>query len=134
MRFEVQPPADVTLTPAPIASAAQLALSPDGHRLAFVAARKRAASQLWIRPLDGVEAQPLRGTEGASFPFWSPDSRFIAFFAAGKLKKIDTTGGTPQVLCDAVVARGGSWNTDGPLYSLGRRMGQSRASPRRAEP
>jgi hypothetical protein len=90
----------VTLTPAPIASAAQLALSPDGRRLAFVAARRRGASQLWIRPLDGVQAQPLPGTAGASFPFWSPDSRSIAFFAGGELKKIDTTGGVPQVLCN----------------------------------
>jgi Tol biopolymer transport system component len=88
VRFEVQPPADVTLTPAPVAATAQLALSPDGRRLAFVAARKRAPSQLWIRPLDGVQAQPLPGTDGATFPFWSPDSRFMAFFAGGKLKKI----------------------------------------------
>ena len=119
VRFEVQPPANVTLTPAPIASAAQLALSPDGRRLAFVAARKRAASQLWIRPLDNVQAQPLPGTEGASFPFWSPDSRFIAFFAGGKLKKIDTTGGVPQVLCAAGAGRGGAWNPDGIIVFVG---------------
>ena len=119
VRFEVQPPADVTLTPSPVASAAQLALSPDGRRLAFVAARRRAASQLWIRPLDGVQAQPLPGTEGASFPFWSPDSRFIAFFAGGKLKKIDTTGGVPQVLCNAAAGRGGAWNPDGIIVFTG---------------
>ena len=119
VRLDVQPPADVTLTPSPIASAAQLALSPDGRRLAFVAARKRAASQLWIRPLDGVEAQPLPGTEGASFPFWSPDSRVIAFFAGGKLKKIETTGGVPQVLCNAAAGRGGTWNPDGIIVFTG---------------
>ena len=119
VRFDVQPPADVTLTPAPIASAAQLALSPDGRRLAFVAARKRAASQLWIRPLDDVQAQPLPGTEGASFPFWSPDSRFIAFFAGGQLKKIDTTGGLPQALCPAGTGRGGTWNPDGIIVFVG---------------
>jgi Tol biopolymer transport system component len=119
VRFEVQPPADVTLTPSPVASAAQLALSPDGRRLAFVAARRRGASQLWIRPLDGVEAQPLPGTEGASFPFWSPDSRFIAFFAGGRLKKIDTTGGVPQVLCKAAAGRGGAWNPDGIIVFTG---------------
>jgi len=119
VRFEVQPPADVTLSPAPIASAAQLALSPDGRRLAFVAARKRGASQLWIRSLDGVQAQPLPGTEGASYPFWSPDSRFMAFFAGGKLKKIDTTGGVPQVLCNAAAGRGGAWNPDGIIVFTG---------------
>jgi Tol biopolymer transport system component len=119
VRFEVQPPPNVTLTPAPIASAAQLALSPDGRRLAFVATPRRAASQLWIRPLDGVQGQPLPGTEGASYPFWSPDSRFIAFFAGGKLKKIDTTGGVPQVLCAAGAGRGGAWNPDGIILFVG---------------
>jgi Tol biopolymer transport system component len=115
VRFEVQPPANVTLTPAPIASAAQLALSPDGRRLAFVATPKLGVSQLWIRPLDGAQSQPLPGTEGASYPFWSPDNRFIAFFAGGQLKKIDTTGGVPQVLSPATAGRGGAWHPDGTI-------------------
>jgi len=66
-----------------------------------------------------VEAQALAGTEGASFPFWSPDSRFIAFFAGGKLKKIDTSGGVPQVLCNAPAGRGGSWSPDGIIVFVG---------------
>ena len=62
---------------------------------------------------------PFPGPKGASFPFWSPDSRFLAFFAAGKLKKIDTAGGLPQVLSDAGAGRGGSWNTDGTILFVG---------------
>ena len=115
VRFEVLPPTGVTLRPSPVASAAQLALSPDGRHLAFVAATKGGPSQIWVRPLDSVQAQPLAGTDGASFPFWSPDSRFIAFFAAGKLKKVDTRGGTPQTLADAAAGRGGTWNPDGVI-------------------
>nr|MDP9361650.1 protein kinase [Acidobacteriota bacterium] len=88
------------------------ALSPDGSRLALVA-QLDSVRQLWVRPLSGGTAQPLAGTEGASYPFWSPDSRMIAFFADGKLKKIDASGGPAQTLCDAPVGRGGSWSRDG---------------------
>ncbi len=112
VRFEVLPPAGVTLRPSPVASAAQLALSPDGRHLAFIAATKGGPSQIWVRPLDSVQAQPLAGTEGASFPFWSHDGRFIAFFAEGKLKRVDTRGGTPQTLADAAAGRGGTWNQE----------------------
>jgi len=68
------------------------------------------------RPFDGAQggpltAQPLAGAEGASFSFWAPDGRAIGFFADGKLKRIDLTGGAPQVLADAPVGRGGTWNT-----------------------
>src|SRR5207249_1804124 len=73
-------------------------------------------------------AQPLPGTEGASFPFWSPDSRFMAFFANGKLKKIDTTGGVPQVLCNAAGGRGGAWNPDGIIVFTGQASPISRIS------
>ncbi len=115
VRFEIVPPPDVLLSPAPVASAAQLALSPDGRRLAFVAAARTSVSQLWVRPLSGVQARPLPGTERASFPFWSPDSRSIAFFADRKLKKVDITGGAPEVLCDASGGRGGAWSPDGTI-------------------
>jgi Tol biopolymer transport system component len=67
---------------------------------------------LWVRRLDTLAAQLLAGTEGAAFPFWSPDSRFLAFHAEGKLKKIEASGGTPVTLCDAVARSTGSWNQD----------------------
>ena len=111
-RFEIAPPAETMWSPSPVASTVQIALSPDGRRLAFVAAARRGTPLLWVRPLDSTQTQPLAGTDDAAFPFWSPDSRFIAYFADGKLKKIDTTGGAPQVLADSPLGRGGSWNGD----------------------
>ena len=92
-----------------------MAVSPDGLRLAFVAIGANGVQSLWLRPLGALSAQPLAGTEGAILPFWSPDSRFIAFFANGKLKKIDAAGGPPQTLCDAPTGRGGTWNRDGVI-------------------
>ena len=91
-----------------------MALSPDGRRLVF-AASADGKSQLWVRPLDALTAQPLPGTEGATFPFWSPDSQLVGFFAGGKLKKIDISGGPPQTLADAQVGRGGAWSPDGVI-------------------
>src|SRR5215813_3139485 len=93
------------------------AVSPDGLRLAFVA-RGPSSAMLWVRPLDSLTAQPLAGTDGAtngSPPFWSPDNRFIGFFAGGKLKTIDISGGPPQTLCDAPNPRGGTWNREGVI-------------------
>jgi serine/threonine protein kinase len=92
-----------------------MAVSPDGRRLVFAATSSDGNSQLWVRPLDSLAAQPLFGTEGASFPFWSPDSRFVAFFAGGKLKKIDASGGPPHTLADVPNARGGSWSPEGVI-------------------
>ena len=87
------------------------AVSPDGRRLAF-AARTGGKDQLWVRDLDSLAARALTGTDGADDPFWSPDSRTIAFFAEGKLKKIEVAGGPALTLCDAASGRGGSWNKD----------------------
>jgi serine/threonine protein kinase len=92
-----------------------MAVSPDGLRLAFVAIGANGVQSLWLRPLGALSAQPLAGTEGAISPFWSPDSRFIGFFANGKLKKIDAAGGSPQTLCPAPNGRGGTWNRDGAI-------------------
>jgi eukaryotic-like serine/threonine-protein kinase len=90
-------------------------ISPDGRRLAFMASPEGGKLQLWVRPLDSLSAQPLAGTEGAIYPFWSPDSRYIGFFADGKLKKIEASGGTAQAICDAPEGRGGTWNRDGTI-------------------
>jgi Tol biopolymer transport system component len=91
------------------------ALSPDGLRMAYVAQNANGRAFLWVRPLDSVQAQPLAGTEDAIFPFWSPDSESIGFFAGGKLKKIGASGGPPLTLCEAPNARGGTWNREGVI-------------------
>jgi serine/threonine protein kinase/Tol biopolymer transport system component len=91
-----------------------MALSPDGTRMAFVATSS-GNNMLWVRPLSGASAQPLAGTEGASNPFWSPDSRYLGFFANRKLKKIEASGGPAQTLADAPLGRGGSWNREGVI-------------------
>ena len=93
-------------------SAGRFALSPDGRQLAIVAADSAGTSRLYIRRLDSRTAQPLGGTEGAAFPFWSPDSRFVAFLAQGKLKKIAVSGGDVVTLADAAFGATGAWNQD----------------------
>jgi serine/threonine protein kinase len=105
MRFEITtPPTDST-------NAHALALSQDGRSLAFVAAHD-GASRLWVRMLDQPVSRSLPGSEGATYPFWSPDGRRLGFFAEGKLKRIDLPDGVPQVLGDAPEGRGGTWNAD----------------------
>jgi eukaryotic-like serine/threonine-protein kinase len=91
---------------------APLAISPDGTRLVFGARDLDGKQLLWVRALQSATSQPLPGTAGATYPFWSADSRFIAFFAEGKLKKIEAAGGPAQIICDAPDGRGGSWNRE----------------------
>jgi hypothetical protein len=110
IKFSVWPPEKSTFH--------NLAISPDGRRLAFITT-EAGKSQLWVRPLDSLSAQPLVGVAAASYPFWSPDSRFIGFFADGKLKKIEASGGPAQALCDAPFGRAGSWNRDGVILFNG---------------
>ena len=87
-------------------------ISPDGTQLLFVGRGPEGAAQLWVRPLDTLAARPLPGTEEASFPFWSPDSRFIGFFAGGRLRRVPAAGGPPQTVTDVKdVARGATWGT-----------------------
>ena len=91
------------------------AVSPDGRQVVFAATSDDGKSRLWLRPLDSLTAQPLAGTENASYPFWAPDNKSIGFFAAGKLKKMDVSGGPATTLADASQSRGGTWSRDGVI-------------------
>ena len=106
MRLEINTP--------PTTDPVSLAISPDGQKIVFVATEE-GRSRLSLRSLDAVSARPLTGTEGASWPFWSPDGRSVGFFADGKLKRIDVDGGQLQNLTDAPSGRGASWNRDGTI-------------------
>jgi eukaryotic-like serine/threonine-protein kinase len=94
--------------------APSVALSPDGREIVFMGA-KGSAVQLYVRPLNDPEAKPIAGTENGASPFFSPDGKWIGFFADGKLKKVSIEGGTAQVLADASNQRGGCWATDGTI-------------------
>jgi serine/threonine protein kinase len=130
VRFSVCPPPGLTFVGTSTTSVhiPQFAVSPDGTALAFVAAAPGSRPMLWLRPIAEVTAHPLEGTENVEYPFWSPDSRWLGFFAAGKLKKIPAASGPAQVLADGFpVARGGSWQSDdtilfadslGPFYRI----------------
>jgi Tol biopolymer transport system component len=90
------------------------AVSPDGRWLTFIASTG-GRQMLWVRAMNALESQPLAGTESASYPFWSPDSRHIGFFAGGKLKTVDAKGSPPRTLSDAYNGRGGTWAADGTI-------------------
>ena len=96
------------------AAGGQVAISPDGRTVAFAGRGVDGADQLWVRPLDAPAAQALPGTNGASYPFWSPDGKSLGFFAGGKLKRIDSTGGPALALADSD-GRGGTWSQDGVI-------------------
>jgi eukaryotic-like serine/threonine-protein kinase len=113
MRLEIAMPS------APAATIAEnelesLAISPDGLKMVFVSV-SQGRSQLWLRSLDSVSARPLAGTDLAILPFWAPDSRSVAFFANGQLKRIDIDGGSTQTLARAPFGLGGTWNRDGTI-------------------
>lgn len=103
---------DIPTVTAP--SPLQIALSPSGSHVATITASDKGGV-LWIRAMEQLNGMTVPGTEGAQFPFWSPDGRFIAFFADGKLKKVDIFGAPPLTLCDAASGRGGTWNGDGVI-------------------
>lgn len=98
-----------------IQGGSHLALSPDGRMLAFVATDSLGKNHLYVRPLNALSARELPETDGASYPFWSPDNRNIGFFANGKLKRAEASGGPPTTICDAIAGRGGTWNENGDI-------------------
>ena len=112
VRAQISPPEHYTFTSLNASNLA--AISPDGNTLAFIA-EGEGKQLLFVRPLHATTAQALAGTEGAYYPFWSPDSKFLGFFAGGKLKKVEASGGVVQSLCDSPFGRGGSWNRDGVI-------------------
>ncbi|HET9794868.1 MAG TPA: protein kinase, partial [Thermoanaerobaculia bacterium] len=96
-------------------NAGPLTISPDGKTLAFLAVGNDRP-RLYVRPLDADEPVALPGADGASFPFWSPDSRSLGFFADGKLKRVDLSApGSSTTICAAPNARGGTWGADGTI-------------------
>ena len=117
-RFVIPPPAKLDF-------GIYLCLSPDGRRLAFTSGPGDAGTTtLWVRDVDSLEARQLPGTENAASPFWSPDSRFIAFGAGTTLKKIEVSGGSPQKIADAPTTVGlGAWNKDGVIVFGTRGLG-----------
>jgi serine/threonine protein kinase len=112
LKFSVAPPENGFID---TSSGSAIALSPNGNQLAFVA-RAEGKSAVWVRDLSTLITRPLPGTEGAGgTPFWSPDSRSVAFFAGGKLKKIDAAGGPALLVCDADPGRSGTWSKNGVI-------------------
>lgn len=122
VRFHVAPPPGAAFE-------IYVALSPDGQRLAFTAAGADGIARLWVRDLKSIDSRVLPGTEGAQSAIWSPDSRHLAFGFRNQLKKIDVTGGPPQILCEVGGPVGsGAWSRDGIILFGTRGDGVSTAS------
>ena len=111
LQFKIDPPpgADFLLE-----SGGGNAISPDGRTVVFVAVSS-GSPKLWIRPLDAAVARELPGTENAQYPFWSPDSKSLGFFANSKLQRLDLAGGPPVILAEAPNPRGGAWSSQGTI-------------------
>src|SRR5579859_5787859 len=113
--FAVYPPEGTIFssTPNTTVTTPQFALSPDGRILAFVANAPGGAPMLWLRPLAETAAHRLPGTENVRDPFWSPESRWVGFYADGKIRKVPASGGAVQVVAETLADfRGGTWGRD----------------------
>jgi len=119
LKFNLVPPGDVKVT-FHAQNCGALTISPNGRLITFIGTKGDGKPMLYVRPIDSLEARPLPGTEDPSFPFWSPDSRQVAFFTAEKLMRADLNGSPPIGVCDVdATARSGSWSRDGTIiFSL----------------
>jgi Tol biopolymer transport system component len=112
-----------------------VAISPDGSLIAYVASRGGGQTELFLRPTNAVDAKAIAGTRNVTTPFFSPDNRWIAFFADGQLKKVSTSGGAPITLCDAPVGLGGSWGPEDTIvFSATTGSGLSQVSANGGKP
>ncbi len=96
-------------------SARELSVAPNGHTVAIIGRDSERKNMLWIYEPGSAQARAIPNTEGANFPFWSPDGGSLGFFADGKLKRVDLSGGPVRTLCEAATGRGGTWNQDGVI-------------------
>ena len=108
INLSLNPPAGMTF------SENGAVVAPDGRQIAFVASGLGKQS-LWVRPLNSTEARELAGTDGAMYPFWSPDSKSIGFFSIGKLRRVQAAGGAVDELCNTPNPRGGTWSSNGVI-------------------
>jgi Tol biopolymer transport system component len=126
-RFLIEPPEKITIRTAGQEGGA-VVVSPDGQRLAFVGVDASGKQQVWVRPLDQLNATPVPGTEGGYFPFWSPDGGSLGFFSDRQLKRVTLESGRVVPICEVHIGRGGAWNKQGiivfspdttkPLYQV----------------
>jgi hypothetical protein len=114
LRLSILPPENATFE--------SFAVSPDGRKLVFTASLN-GRMMLWVRALDSLEAKPLAGTDYASWPFWSPDSLSIGFFAPHKLKAVEIGGGPAREIADLIMGRGGAWSPEGVIVFCPRPIG-----------
>lgn len=113
VRTSINAPAGEVFFP----DSATVSISPDGNNVAFVTGAVAGSGQLWVRPLDALTPRKVSGPEGTALPFWSPDSRRLAFFTNNKLKIVPAEGGPVETIADAPNARGGTWSGSTLLYA-----------------
>jgi eukaryotic-like serine/threonine-protein kinase len=110
-------------------AAGPVVLSPDASKVAFVAQDEQAVDRLFVRELNAKDAKPIPGTENATYPFWSPDGESLAFFTAGRLRRVSLNGGPVLDICPATRFRGGSWGRNGIVFAPDVTNGIFRVSP-----